>query len=581
MFAGVDGVADAAGRAQPARSAPYEAQLYAALGDLYLEKERYQDAAEAYRAYAKRQPMDREAPLLLVRATEAYERGGFDCAGARWQARAGRGLRSEERVLAGEPTEPRSAGERRRARQPARPRTAPPRARAEGRLGGGSERGRALVSRLPRGLRRCRRRRPRRGCCSRTCSSTGSATPRRPAEYEWAAYRIRCQSGPARAGYAALVAYDKAEPSCPPPIARRWQPEARSIRRSGSPIRFPAEPQVPAVLTRTTRSLFDGGDRVRAESVAQRILALGPRARRRASSASRGPCSRTRISTPRAMPRRSAPTASSMHACPPTTRSARRSAIDSPPPSTGRPRRAQAAGDVDGAVDRVPARRERRARLDDPRDRGVRRRDLAPDGERSGSARRRCSKPSARNHPRPRAAAGCDTQARRRLSRGRPAAAGGGRARARRRRATARTPRCAALRSGRRPSSTRRRERPRRRRARLYRLRRALSRAVRCGHRRTARARRSRAGRRRRRGPQALARGDRYRGRGGAAPMRTDRSRYLAAHASLELARPHDDLARAVRLTVPLDRALLAKKSATEQALAGIFAGRGVRRSPT
>ena len=38
---------------------------------------------------------------------------------------------------------------------------------------------------------------------------------------------------------------------------------------------------------------------------------------------------------------------------------------------------------------------------------------------------------------------------------------------------------------------------------------------------------------------------------------------------ALELARPHDDLARAIKLTVPLDQSLLAKKTATEQALAG------------
>src|SRR6185295_5357315 len=48
---------------------------------------------------------------------------------------------------------------------------------------------------------------------------------------------------------------------------------------------------------------------------------------------------------------------------------------------------------------------------------------------------------------------------------------------------------------------------------------------------------------------------------------RTDRSRLLAARASLELARPRDEMARAIRLTVPLDRALLAKKAAMEQAL--------------
>ena len=54
-----------------------------------------------------------------------------------------------------------------------------------------------------------------------------------------------------------------------------------------------------------------------------------------------------------------------------------------------------------------------------------------------------------------------------------------------------------------------------------------------------------------------------------AGSQRTDRSRYLAAHGALELARPHDDLARAIKLTVPLDQSLLAKKTATEQALAG------------
>ncbi|RPI12572.1 MAG: hypothetical protein EHM60_11470, partial [Lysobacterales bacterium] len=55
----------------------YESRLYQALGDLYVEKERYQDGAEAYRAFARARPMDREAPPLLVRATEAYAKGGF------------------------------------------------------------------------------------------------------------------------------------------------------------------------------------------------------------------------------------------------------------------------------------------------------------------------------------------------------------------------------------------------------------------------------------------------------------------------------------------------------------------------
>jgi tetratricopeptide (TPR) repeat protein len=56
----------------------YVAQLYAALGDWYLEKERYQDAADAYSAFSARRPDAEQAPLLQVRAIEAYRQGGFE-----------------------------------------------------------------------------------------------------------------------------------------------------------------------------------------------------------------------------------------------------------------------------------------------------------------------------------------------------------------------------------------------------------------------------------------------------------------------------------------------------------------------
>jgi tetratricopeptide (TPR) repeat protein len=56
----------------------YAHLLYEALGNLYLEKERYQDAAVAYAAFVKQRPDDRNAPLLQVRAIEAYQKGGFD-----------------------------------------------------------------------------------------------------------------------------------------------------------------------------------------------------------------------------------------------------------------------------------------------------------------------------------------------------------------------------------------------------------------------------------------------------------------------------------------------------------------------
>ncbi|MGD9841705.1 MAG: tetratricopeptide repeat protein [Steroidobacteraceae bacterium] len=51
--------------------------LFNGLGDLYIEKERYQDAAQAFSAFAKRKPDARQSPTLQARAIEAYEKGGF------------------------------------------------------------------------------------------------------------------------------------------------------------------------------------------------------------------------------------------------------------------------------------------------------------------------------------------------------------------------------------------------------------------------------------------------------------------------------------------------------------------------
>lgn len=56
---------------------PYAYLLYARLGDLYVEKQRYQDAAGAYRAFVARDPNNDNAPLLAMQAIEAYRKGGF------------------------------------------------------------------------------------------------------------------------------------------------------------------------------------------------------------------------------------------------------------------------------------------------------------------------------------------------------------------------------------------------------------------------------------------------------------------------------------------------------------------------
>ncbi len=56
---------------------PYAYLLYGTLGDLYVSKERWTDGANAYRAFAKRDPDHERAPLLQMQAIDAYKRGGF------------------------------------------------------------------------------------------------------------------------------------------------------------------------------------------------------------------------------------------------------------------------------------------------------------------------------------------------------------------------------------------------------------------------------------------------------------------------------------------------------------------------
>jgi len=59
------------------RPRPYAYLLYARLGDLYTEKERYTDAADSYRAFVSQDRNNEKAPLLQMQAIEAYGRGGF------------------------------------------------------------------------------------------------------------------------------------------------------------------------------------------------------------------------------------------------------------------------------------------------------------------------------------------------------------------------------------------------------------------------------------------------------------------------------------------------------------------------
>jgi len=72
-----DGAASLEQYVQKVGERPYSWMLYSRLGDLYVDKQRYQDAASVYRAYVARDPYSDQAPDLAMAAIEAYTKGGF------------------------------------------------------------------------------------------------------------------------------------------------------------------------------------------------------------------------------------------------------------------------------------------------------------------------------------------------------------------------------------------------------------------------------------------------------------------------------------------------------------------------
>jgi TolA-binding protein len=55
----------------------YELRVYQQLGELYIKQERVKDAADAFGLFVRKQPMHAQAPVLQARVIDIYEGGGF------------------------------------------------------------------------------------------------------------------------------------------------------------------------------------------------------------------------------------------------------------------------------------------------------------------------------------------------------------------------------------------------------------------------------------------------------------------------------------------------------------------------
>jgi len=56
---------------------PYEDMLFEDLGSHYLVKRRYADAAKTFSAFVERNPLHKQAPLFQIRVIDVYKKGGF------------------------------------------------------------------------------------------------------------------------------------------------------------------------------------------------------------------------------------------------------------------------------------------------------------------------------------------------------------------------------------------------------------------------------------------------------------------------------------------------------------------------
>ncbi len=253
---------------------PYVYLLYSRLGDLYIEKERYTDAADAYRAFVTHDRNNERAPLLEMQAIEAYAKGGFPdlvLQGKRefvenysygtpyWQ---GRSPASEPKVVAELKTNLKDVAQyyhaqAQRSKNPADFEEA-------------AKWYRSYLKSFPDD--------PDAAATNSLLADTlfeNRQYLQAAQEYENTAYHYGHDDKAAAAGYAAIVAFSKEE-------ERATGEQRAKVHALGidSALRFaqsfPQHPQTPQVLSRLATELYAAKDYVRAQTAAETLLAHQP-----------------------------------------------------------------------------------------------------------------------------------------------------------------------------------------------------------------------------------------------------------------------------------------------------------------
>jgi tetratricopeptide (TPR) repeat protein len=253
---------------------PYAYLMYARLGDLYMEKERYTDAADSYRAFVSQDRNNEKAPLLEMQAIEAYSKGGFpqlvlqgkkefvenySYGTAYWQ---GRDPKDEPKVVAVLKTNLKDVAQYYHAQAQRTKDVADYQEAAKWY--------RSYLRSFPDD--------PGSAVTNYLLADTLFESKQymdAAQEYESTAYHYGDHEKAAAAGYAAIIAYGKQEEtlSGEPKAALHLKTIDNSLKFAQT---FPAHPESAQVLTRAATELYAAKDYLRAVSASESLLAKQP-----------------------------------------------------------------------------------------------------------------------------------------------------------------------------------------------------------------------------------------------------------------------------------------------------------------
>ena len=250
---------------------PYAWLLYQRLGELYVQKQRYQDAAATDRAFVERDPVDQHAPQLSMAAIQAYQKGGFpdlmlqgkleyvqryDFSAPFWRDRA---HADYPQVTAQLRTNLQDVAQYYHALAQKN--------RSDADYASAAHWYRVYLSSFPNEKDSAATNYLLADALFESKQYLPAAT-----EYEHTAYAYPPHPQAAAAGYAALVAYQQYEATLP--AAARAAVHQRAIDSALKFAQaFPAHPQAATVLTRAAQDLYAAGEQTRAAQAAQRLLA--------------------------------------------------------------------------------------------------------------------------------------------------------------------------------------------------------------------------------------------------------------------------------------------------------------------